>query len=140
MVTLSPSIDQWYDQSQEPIVVDTNTDLFNIFLAKEDVKEVFSSIHNSFVINWVGASSSFTAINSLGGGVNSQIANTSVASASVGSSSNISPQNNEVGKGVQTKTIGDNIVSTSLSFFARSIPVKFTVGRMKPNTRIYMFT
>ena len=136
--TLSPSIDQWYDQSQEPVVVDTNTDLFNIFLAKENVKESLSSIHNSFIINWVGASSSFTTINSLGG-INSQVANTSVASASVGSSSNISPQNNEVGKGVQTKTIGDNIVSTSLSFFARSIPVKFTVGRMKPNTRIYVY-
>ena len=136
--TLSPSIDQWYDQSQEPVVVDTNTDLFNIFLAKENVKESLSSIHNSFIINWVGASSSFTTINSLGG-INSQVANTSVAAASVGSSSNISPQNNEVGKGVQTKTIGDNIVSTSLSFFARSIPVKFTVGRMKPNTRIYVY-
>ena len=136
--TLSPSIDQWYDQSQEPVVVDTNTDLFNIFLAKENVKESLSSIHNSFIINWVGASSSFTTINSLGG-INSQVANTSVASASVGSSSNISPQNNEVGKGIQTKAVGDNVVSTSLSFFARSIPVKFTVGRMKPNTRIYVY-
>jgi hypothetical protein len=135
---VSPSIDQWYDSSIEPVVVDTNTDLFNIFLAKESVKESFSSLHNSFVINWVGASSSFTAINSLGG-VNSQIANTSVQNASVGSSSNISPQNNEVGKGLQTKTVGDNIVSTSLSFFARSIPIKFKVGRMKPNTRIYVF-
>ena len=88
---ISPAIDQWYDSSIEPVVVDTNTDLFNIFLAKESVKESFSSLHNSFVINWVGASSSFTAINSLGG-VNSQIANTSVQNASVGSSSNISPQ------------------------------------------------
>ena len=72
---VSPSIDQWYDNSIEPVVVDTNTDLFNIFLAKESVKESFSSLHNSFVINWVGASSSFTAINSLGE-VNTQVANT----------------------------------------------------------------
>ena len=135
---LTPSIDQWYDQSVEPVVVDTNTDLFNIFLAKEDVKESFSSLHNSFVINWVGASSSFTTINSLGG-VNSQVANTAVQTASVGSSSNISPQNNEVGKGLQTKTVGDSVVATSLSFFARSVPVKFKVGRMKPNTRIYVY-
>ena len=106
---MSPSVDQWYDQSIEPVVVDTNTDLFNIFLAKENVKESFSSIHNSFIVNWVGASSSFTSINSLGG-VNSQIANTSVQTASVGSTSNISPQNNEVGKGVQTKTINGNLV------------------------------
>ena len=135
---VSPSIDQWYDDSIEPVVVDTNTDLFNIFLAKESVKESFSSLHNSFVINWVGASSSFTAINSLGE-VSTQVANTSVQNASVGSSSNISPQNNEVGKGLQTKTVGDNIVSTSLSFFARSKPIKFKIGRMKPNTRIYVF-
>ncbi len=135
---LTPSIDQWYDQSVEPVVVDTNTDLFNIFLAKENVKESFSSLHNSFVINWVGASSSFTSINSLGE-VNSQVANTSVTTASVGSSSNISPKNNEVGKGVQTKTSGDRIVSTSLAYFTRSVPVKFKVGRMKPNTRIYVF-
>nr|BAR29100.1 strucutural protein [uncultured Mediterranean phage uvMED] len=135
---LSPAIDQWYDQMEEPVVVDTNTDLFNIFLAKENVKESFSSLYNSFVVNWVGASSTFTSINSLGG-VNSQIASTSVTSASVGSSSNISPQNNEVGKGVQTKTVGDNIVSTSLAFYTRSLPVKFKVGRMKPNTKIYVF-
>ena len=135
---LSPAIDQWYDQTEEPVVVDTNTDLFNIFLAKENVKESFSSLFNSFVVNWVGASSTFTSINSLGG-VNSQIASTSVTSASVGSSSNISPQNNEVGKGVQTKIVGDNIVSTSLSFYTRSLPVKFKVGRMKPNTKIYVF-
>ena len=135
---LSPAIDQWYDQTEEPVVVDTNTDLFNIFLAKENVKESFSSLFNSFVVNWVGASSTFTSINSLGG-VNSQIASTSVTSASVGSSSNISPQNNEVGKGVQTKIVGDNIVSTSLAFYTRSLPVKFKIGRMKPNTKIYVF-
>ena len=135
---LSPSIDQWYDQTEEPVVVDTNTDLFNIFLAKENVKESFSSLYNSFVVNWVGTSPTFTAINSLGG-VNSQIATTSVTSASVGSTSNISPQNNEIGKGVQTKTVGENTVSTSLAFYTRSLPVKFKVGRMKPNTKIYVF-
>ena len=32
---VSPSIDQWYDDSQEPLVVDTNTNLYAIFLAKE---------------------------------------------------------------------------------------------------------
>ena len=135
---ISPSIDHWYDQSEEPLVVDTNTDLFNIFLAKENVKESFSSLFNSFVVNWVGTSSSFTTINSLGQN-NSQQAITSVASASVASSSNISPQNNEVGKGVPTKSVGENLVSTSLAFFARSIPVRYVVKRMKPNTKLYVF-
>ena len=135
---ISPSIDHWYDQSEEPLVVDTNTDLFNIFLAKENVKESFSSLFNSFVVNWVGTSTSFTAINSLGE-VNTQQAVTSVASASVASSSNISPQNNEVGKGVQTKSVGESLVSTSLAFFARSIPVRYVIRRMKPNTKMYVF-
>ena len=40
---------------------------------------------------------------------------------------------------MQTKSVGDSIVSTSLSFFARSKPIKFKIGRMKPNTRIYVF-
>ena len=135
---VSPSIDQWYDQKEEPIIVDTNTTLFNIFLAKDSVEEAFSSIHNSFVVNWVGTAPSFTSINSLGE-VNSQQSNSTVESAAISSSSNISPQNNDVGKGVQTKTVGGNIVSTALSFFARSIPVKFVIKRMKPNTRMYVF-
>ena len=133
-----PSIDQWYDQTTEPLVVDTNTNLFTIFLAKENVKESFSSLHNSFVVNWVGASPSFTSINSLGE-INSQEAKSSVRMASVSSSSNISPQNNEVGKGVQTKTVRGNIVSSSLQFFARSVPIKFVVRRLKPNTKISVF-
>ena len=135
---ISPSIDHWYDQTEEPLVVDTNTDLFNIFLAKENVKESFSSLFNSFVVNWVGTSTSFTTINSLGQ-VNTQQAVTSVASASVASSSNISPQNNEVGKGIQTKSVGESLVSTSLAFFARSIPVRYVIRRMKPNTKMYVF-
>ena len=42
-------------------------------------------------------------------------------------------------KGVQTKSVGENQVSTSLAFFARSIPVKYVVRRMKPNTKLYVF-
>ena len=135
---ISPSIDHWYDDTIEPLVVDTNTSIYNIFLAKDDVKESLASLHNSFITNWVGSSPSFTAINSLGE-LNTTTANASVTSASVGSSSNISPQNNDVGKGVQTKTVGENVVSTSLQFFARSVPIKFKVGRLKPNTKISVF-
>ena len=54
-------------------------------------------------------------------------------------SSNISPENNEIGKGISTKGVGNNVISTSLSFFARSIPVKFNINRLKPNTNISVF-
>ena len=118
-----PQIDQWYDQNVEPLVVDTNTSLYDIFIAKDDTKESFSSLHDSFIVNWVGTSPSFTSINSLGE-TNTSNAKSSVKSASVGSSSNISPQNNELGKGVQTKTVGESVVATSLQFFARSKEIK----------------
>ena len=135
---ISPEIDQWYDQSIDPLVVDTNTSIFNIFLAKDDSRESFSSLHNSFIVNWVGSSPSFTSINSLGES-NTSSAKSTVSAASVGSSSNISPQNNEVGKGVQSKTVGENIVSTSLQFFARTQPIKFVIGRLRPNTKVSVF-
>ena len=135
---ITPSIDQWYDQHTEPLVVDTNTDLYKIFLAKVDVKESFSSLHNSFIVNWVGSSPSFTSINSLGG-ENKDAAISSVTAAAVNSSSNISPQNNDVAKGVQSKTVRGNNVSSAVQFFARSVPIKFVVKRMKPNTTISVF-
>ena len=135
---LSPSIDQWYDESREPLVVDTNTDLYKIFLAKENIKQSLSSLYNSFVVNWVGSTPSFTAINSLGK-INSQDAQASVEAAGVSSSTNISPQNNDVAKGVKTNTIRGNNVSAALQFFARSVPIKYVVKRMKPNTTLSVF-
>ncbi|MGA1433812.1 MAG: hypothetical protein ACO32T_08600, partial [Candidatus Nanopelagicaceae bacterium] len=135
---VSPSIDHWYDQSIDPVVVDTNTSLFNIFLAKDDSKESFSSLHNSFVVNWVGTSPSFTAINSLGE-INTQQATSAVTSASIASTSNLSPQNNDIGKGVQSKSVSGNLVSTALSFFVRSVPVKYVIKRLKPNTVVNVF-
>ena len=137
-VDVSPNIDQWYDQNIDPVVVDTNTSLFNIFLAKSDSKESFSGLYNSFIVNWIGTSPAFTSINSLGE-VNTQQATSTVTSASISSSSNISPQNNDIGKGVQTKSINNKLVSTSLSFFARSIPVKYVIRRLKPNTVVSVF-
>ena len=135
---ISPSVDSWYDQSVEPLIVDTNTNLFTIFIAKDSVSESFSSLHNSFIVNWVGASPSFTSINSLGK-VNSQEAKSAVELASVSSSSNVSPQNNEVGKGLQTTKVGEKNISTALQLFARSRVIKFIVRRLKPNTNISIF-
>lgn len=135
---LNPNIDQWYSTTVAPLVTENNTGLFSIFLAKNDVKESFSSIYNSFVINWVGVNRSFYNINSFGES-NSSTSESSVTSASVASSSNISPQNNEIAKGVGYKTINNSNVSNALRFFARSIPVKFVLKRLKPQTQIHVF-
>ena len=135
---VGPNVDSWYDTSVAPLVNDNNTNLYSIFLAKNELKDAFSSIYNSYKVNWLGASRSFFNITSFSD-VNSSISDSSVTSASVGSSSNISPENNEIGKGISTKGVGNNVISTSLSFFARSIPVKFNINRLKPNTNISVF-
>ncbi len=135
---IAPSADSWYDTSVAPLVTDNNTNLYSIFLAKNELRDAFSSLYNSYKVNWLGANRAFFNIGSFAD-ANSNIADSSVTSASVGSSSNISPQNNEIGKGISTKGVGSNVVGTSLSFFARSVPVKFTVNRLKPNTNVHVF-
>ena len=135
---IGPNVDSWYDSSVAPLVNDNNTNLYSIFLAKNELRDAFSSIYNSYKVNWLGANRSFFNINSFAD-VNTTVADSSVTNASISSSSNISPENNEIGKGLTTKGVGTNVVSTSLSFFARSIPVKFNISRLKPNTNISVF-
>ena len=70
---------------------------------------------------------------------NSASSESGVNNALVSSSSNISPQNNEIAKGVGYKTINNTSVADSLRFFARSVPVKFVLKRLKPKTQIHVF-
>ena len=135
---LQPSMDQWYDNTTSPLITDNNTGLFSIFLSKDDIRESFASIYNSFLVNWVGTNKSFYNINSLSNS-NIDAAISSVEIASIGSSSNISPQNNEIAKGVNYKTVNNNLVIDTIQFFARSIPVKFVIKRLKPKTQVYVF-
>ncbi len=135
---LTPSIDPWYDKTVEPLIVDNNTKLYSIFIAKNDVKDAFSSIFDSFVVNWVGSKNSFGEISSFSS-TNSDSAASTVQTASVASSSNVSPQNNEIGKGLSTDSNTQGTVATSLRFFARSIAVKYVITRLKPSTRLYPF-
>ena len=134
-----PQQDTWYDQSIAPLISDSNTKLNSIFLAKQnDVDNAYGSIYNSFIINWVGTDSSFGNIESFAN-INTEDIESTVQTASIASSSNVSPQNNEIGKGIATKNIGGKTVAGSVTFFARSIPIKFTVNRLKPNTQVNVF-
>tara|TARA_B100002019_G_scaffold90443_2_gene78157 strand:- start:2244 stop:10703 length:8460 start_codon:yes stop_codon:yes gene_type:complete len=135
---IGPNVDSWYDTSVEPLVTDNNTNLYSIFIAKDNIKDAFSSLYNSYKVNWLGANRSFFNIESFAD-TNSDLSGSNVTSASVSSSSNVSPDNNEIGKGISTKGVGSNVVATSLSFFARSIPLKFVINRLKPNTTVYPF-
>lgn len=137
-LSLSPNVDQWYDKTEAPLVTDNNTNLFSVFLAKSDVRDAYSSLYDSFVVNWVGAQKTFFNINSLIES-NTQLVESLVESASVASTSNISPENNELAKGVSAKSVNGLSINSSIQFFARSIPVKFVLSRMKPLTRLYAF-
>ena len=135
---IGPSVDSWYDTSTEPLVTDNNTNLYSIFLAKGNLRDSLSSLYNSYKVNWLGANRAFFNIGSFAD-TNSNLADSSVTNASISSSSNISPQNNEIGKGITTNGVGSNVISTSLSFFARSVAVKYVINRLKPNTKVYAF-
>ena len=136
--SLDAPVDSWYEDTDTPLISDNNTQLYTIFLAKDNVREAYSSFYNGYAINWVGSNDTFFNIGPLSD-INSDQVFSTVKIANVGSSSNISPQNNETGKGLDVKTVGESSVATSLKQFARSKAVKFTVSRLKPNTRVYPF-
>ena len=135
---ISPRVDSWYDRSIVPLITDNNTNLFVPFLAKEDVVDAFSCLYNSFIVTWTGAERSFFNINPLAT-TNTEISQSRVDSAAVSSSSNISPQNNETPKGVATTNRRGKEIVTSLKYFARSIPVKYTLRRLKPKTEVFVY-
>lgn len=138
-VNINPTVDQWFDNDIVPLITNNNTNLFNIYLAKsDDPQNAIASIYNSFLINWTGVNQSFSSINSISN-LNSNQAQSISVEGLVSSSSNISPNNNEIAKGVATKSANGFYVSSSVQFFVRSIPVKFVVTRMKPKTRVYPF-
>ena len=135
---ISPTVDQWYDTSIAPLITENNTNLYSVFLAKDDVQEGFSSLYNSFVVNWVGVDKVFFNLNSFADS-NTDFVNSNVRQANISSSSNVTPQNNEIAKGVNSNTIKELSVASSIKYFTRSIPVKFMVKRMKPKTAIHIF-
>ena len=136
--SLNTPVDSWYENTDAPLISDNNTQLYTIFLAKNNVRDAYSSLYNSYSVNWVGSNQNFFNIGPLSD-INSDQVSSTVKIANVASSSNISPQNNETGKGINTKVVGETAVATSLQQFARSKAVKFTVRRMKPNTKVYPF-
>ena len=137
-ISLDPPVDRWYNKNVVPLLSDNNTNLFSIFLSPKNIKDKFSSFYNSFLINWIGVNRAFYNLNPLSN-INSQEIYSTVKLASTNSSSNVSPQNNETAKGVSTLTNNNFSVISSIQYFARSIPVKFVVTRLKPKTKVYVF-
>jgi hypothetical protein len=135
---LFPQVDNWYDSSIQPIVVNDNTGLFSIFSAKADAEEAFSSIYNSSIINWIRTNRTFFNIDPLTQ-TDSEKSTANVDLALVSSSSNITPQNYELAQGVGKTTIGNKSVANSLQLFARSQDVKYVIRRMKPKTQVFVF-
>jgi len=136
-LSITPSIDHWYDNSEKPVILNNDTKVFSVFISKTDAREGYSSLNNFYLTNWVGTNRTFHNLSSL----NDITSNTeaTVISATVSTSSNISPQNNEIGKGIQTVSNAKNVISSSAQLFARSKEIKFVLRRLKPNTKFYTF-
>jgi len=135
---LTPNLDKWFNQSEFPLVLDNDSKVFSAFYAKSDSRDAYASLHNNFITNWVGTNRVFYNTSSLSN-ISRNIATTSTSNASLSSTSNISPQNNELAQNVSSKSVGSNTVNNSLQQFCRSVPVFFTITRMKPFTKLYSF-
>jgi len=138
MHELSPNVDQWYDERETPIILDNDSKVFSVFFATDDAREGYSSIYNNFIVNWIGTNRVFYNVTPLSDS-STVVASATTQLASVSSSSNISPQNNQLPQGVASKSIGSNVVSSTIQQFCRSVPVFFKITRMKPSTRFYVF-
>ena len=137
-VNIYPQSDVWFDDETKPLVSNDNNGLFSLFSAKEDVSSAISSIYNNYSINWVGVDRTFYSIDPLTQ-LNSQSAIAKVDSASISSSSNITPQNYELGNGVDRKNVNNKVVLNSVQYFAKSQVIKYSVSRLKPKTQLYVF-
>ena len=135
---LTPEIDSWYDDTTSPLVVNDNVGLFTIFSAKTDTQDAISSIHNNYIINWVGSNKTFYNIDPLTS-LSSEKSTSTVDIASVSSTSNISPQNHDLAQGVNRKIVNNRSVLNSVQYYARTQIVKFAINRMKPKTRMFVF-
>jgi len=135
--SISPSIDHWYDNTQTPNILNNDTKVFSVFVNKLDAREGYASLNNFYITNWVGTNRAFYNISSLNDITSNTEAN--VVAATVSTSSNISPQNNEIGKGITTTSTAQTTVASSLQLYARSKAIKFNLRRLKPNTKFYAF-
>jgi hypothetical protein len=134
---LYPNVDAWYSTKVFPNILNNDSKVFSVFYAKKDVKEGLSSIYNNYVINWIGTNRVFyntVSLNDINFGASSSTINSSVSS-----SSNISPQNNELARGSSAISYNSISISSSIQYFCRSKEVKFVLGRMKPNTKYNVF-
>ena len=57
--SLDAPVDSWYENTDAPLITDNNTQLYTIFLAKDNVREAYASIYNSYSVNRVGSDQNF---------------------------------------------------------------------------------
>jgi hypothetical protein len=136
-VKLDPPVDQWFNQKQFPAILNNDGKVFSVFYAKNDTREGLASIYNNYSINWIGTNRIFFNTSPLND-INFS-SSSSTVSANVASSSNISPQNNELAQGVSSTNVGGNNIISNIKFFCETRLVKFVLTRMKPKTKLFVF-
>jgi hypothetical protein len=136
--SLSPSIDNWYNDTEVPSILNNDGSLYSVFYAKLNTKNAFNSIFNFYLTNWVGINKVFHTkfpLNIL----SRDLSTSTIKLSDVSSSSNISPQNTELPRGVGIVNIAGKSVVSSINLWCRSKAITFKVTRLKPNTKVYPF-
>ncbi len=136
-VKLNNPVSKTYNKNVFPIILNNDSKLFSVFYAKNNTRDGVESIYNNYIVNWVGNDRVFFNSQPLDQSLINNFSTT--LSATVSSTSNISPQNNELAKGITTSKSGFNNVVSSIQYFCDSNVVKFTLTRLKPKTKFYAF-
>ena len=136
--SLTPSIDNWYNDTEVPSILNNDNSLYSVFYAKINAKDAFNSIFDFYITNWEGINRVFYTKNSLNI-LSKDLSTSTIKLSDVSSSSNISPQNSELPRGVGIVNIAGKSVVSSINLWCRSKAITFKVTRLKPNTKIYVF-
>lgn len=136
-VKLDRPVSKTFSKEIFPIILNNDSKLFSVFYAKNDCSDGISSIYGNYIVNWIGTDRVFYNTNPLD---QTTINNFSLTlPASLSTSSNISPQNNELAKGVSSIKNGANAVISSIKYFCAPQIIKFNLSRVKPKTKFYVF-
>jgi hypothetical protein len=137
-VDITPNVDPWFDENVLPSVNNNDSQTLDPLEVYSDGDTALSQIHNITQIAVTGNETEFSNVNSLSSDA-PDLSQSEVLLASTGSSSNIAAQNTEVPLQQSSTTVGDKVLSTSLTLYVKEQYIEFHLRRMKPNTRIFGF-
>ena len=150
-INLVPYSDDWQDTTRRPDVVVNDDNNFDVIRELADAAGITGTVWNNWQDNWYGRrvpvrtevlSRRNNTTSSRGGGGTTFTTTQTVRSRQV-----FTQQVGQVRSGIRTtiqstvdsQNLGDRIVSMSMIPYMRRRAVSFTVGNLRPNTKVFSF-